>query len=196
MRSTVTRTSFPAWMAPSPGRTTVFRGWTVLTSTKEELPRTALTWSRQSNAIFPHLRACLQLGWPYGDTPTVVVTNRSSIACLTEFRLCLRPVAGFALETKASGILEKSDRCLSDYCGSYWGTVIGRKSQSKIRQRKSGRANPGDISSRSVATSTDDALEFGDGQGAIIVSAWRGSHPGSRRYAGSTTLVKHSRELP
>ena len=67
-------------MASSPGRTTVFRGWTVLaTSTKKGIPPPTLRSPSRIDCYVLGSRTyehALQLGWPYGETPTVVVTSR------------------------------------------------------------------------------------------------------------------------
>ena len=68
-------------MASSPRTTTVSRGSTVPErSTNEGFLKTGA--KRSSSAIDCYVLGsrtyehALQLGWPYGDTPTVVVTNR------------------------------------------------------------------------------------------------------------------------
>ena len=58
----------------------MFRGWTVLaTSTKEGLLTTSAEVIQSIDCYVLGSRTyehALQLGWPYGDTPTVVMTNR------------------------------------------------------------------------------------------------------------------------
>ena len=67
-------------MASSPRRITVFRGWIVLaTSTKEGLRTTGAEVLQSIDCYVLGSRTyehALQLGWPYGDTPTVVLTSR------------------------------------------------------------------------------------------------------------------------